>query len=392
MIARALLLVALLTMSPSALAQYRLRGDALASAQAPAGLVVLSGEASPRTWIATEAVIWAGLRESATDELDADGDALVAVVRLRDPGGRGEAKLGRFVLTAGALRPLHMDGVHARGREEETGFGLEAWGGIPAAREGGWGETDWLAGARASWARGSLVLVGLGYLQQRDHSRRSDEEVGADLTVAPTGWLDVTARASWDVINPGISDAYASVVGRIEPVRVELWSSSRSPARLLPATSIFSAIGDVASEQIGVTATWLAAPRLDLRATVAARWAGEELGSDASARALLRLDSRGEGAFSIEGRRTTTVAPWTGVRFALRVPLHDGLHAATELELAAPEQDQGRGQLWPWGLVAVGWRFAEVWDASAAVEASASPEHERLLTAIVRLATRWEGP
>jgi len=375
---------------PAAAQPYRLRGDVLATAQSPTGLVILEGEARPVSWVATEAVLWTGA-VTENDELDAAGDALVAVVRLRDPEGQGDFTVGRFVLTTGAVRPVHLDGAHARGKLP-LGIGLEVFGGMPVVPGFGSRAYDWVLGGRVSETFLQLVGGGVSYIQRRDRGRLDDEEVGFDASFSPSRWFDVAGRAAYDIVSPGLTEAHVTVSTRPHPVRVEAFGMRRSPARMLPASSIFSALGDIPSDQLGLNGTWFAAPRLELRAGALARWAGDELGMEGTLRARLRLDDRGEGMLEGQARRATTVAPWTGVGLALRVPLTHGLRVATEIELAMADDPQGRGAVWPWALVALGWRFDPRWDASLACEATATPDHVRAFDAIARLGTVWEGP
>src|SRR5262245_55799651 len=114
---RIALVLALVPERPAGADPYRLRADALAAVEPPAGLVVLEGQGKPRSWASAEAVVWAGAG-------DGPGDALVALIALRDPGGRGDLRLGRMVLTTGAVRPVQMDGGVARARLP-SGAGLE---------------------------------------------------------------------------------------------------------------------------------------------------------------------------------------------------------------------------------------------------------------------------
>jgi hypothetical protein len=375
---------------PAAAQPYRLRGDALAAARSPTGLIVLAGEARPVSWVATEAVLWTGAVTN-DDELDAAGDALVAVVRLRDPEGQGDFTAGRFVLATGAVRPVHLDGGHARGKLP-WGIGLEVFGGLPVVPALGSRAYDWVVGGRVSESYLQLLTAGVSYVQRRDRGRLDDEEVGFDAAFAPSRLVDIAGRAAYDVVSPGLTEAHVSVATRPHPYRFEAFAMRRSPARMLPASSIFSALGDIPSDQLGLYGTWFAAPRLEVRAGALARWAGDELGAEGTVRARLRLDERGEGLVEGQARRTTVVAPWTGLGLALRVPLVHGLRVATEIELAMPDEAQGRGQIWPWALVALGWRFDERWDASLALEAGSTPADVRTLDAIFRLGTVWEGP
>src|SRR5690606_34876268 len=110
-------------------------------------------------------------------------------------------------------------------------------------------------------------------------------------------------------------------------------------------------------------------------------------------RALLRLDDRGAGAVSFEVRREAAPdADWTGARAAARLPVAPRWAAASEAEPAAPDRACARGRLGPWALVAPSIAPAPAWEAAAAVEASASPEHTGRIDALVRLARAWEGP
>ena len=145
----------------------RLRGDVFVAAEPPVGLLMLEGEERGRDWLSVEAMVWSGL-DSIQE--NGDGDALVALIKLRDPKGRGDARLGRFVIAGGAIRPLHLDGVAFHGRRR--GLDAEVFGGIPvvplvgvdgltmpgtyqAELEGR--SYDWVGGARVSQQLGSLA-------------------------------------------------------------------------------------------------------------------------------------------------------------------------------------------------------------------------------------------
>jgi hypothetical protein len=369
---------------------YRLRADALASLQPPAGLVVLDGSGDPATWAHAQAVVWTGAEASPGDD-SGPGDALVAVVDLRDPGGRGDVRVGRFVVSTGAVRPVHVDGASGRARLP-AGFGLELFGGLPVVPSFGARAYDWLAGGRVSQRPSDAIVTGISYLHERDHGRRSDEEIGVDVGATPMPWLDLASVASWDLLSPGIAEARLSASARSDAVGVEAFAIRRSPARILPATSIWSALGDVPSDQLGLDAIWHAFPRLDLGVSPSVRVV-DRAGLDATARAVLRLDDAGAGAIVVEARRVDADGTaWSGARTALRFPLVAALFGSLELEATFPDEPRGRGVVWPWGLVALAWRPAETWEAAAAVEASASPDEVRNVTALARLSTRFEGP
>jgi hypothetical protein len=364
----------------------RLRGDAIAETQAPAGLLVLQGEDRVRnktqTWVDAEGLVWAGA--------DAQADVLVLSLRLRDPRGRGEARVGRFVFASGAIRPVQIDGASVLARAP-WGSTIEAMGGMPVVPRFGARAYDWIAGGRAAQPIASRATIGVSYVQRRAHGEIADDEVGADFAARPAPWLDLAARSAYDLTSPGIADALTSAATRIDDVRLEAFATHRSPSRLLPATSLFSVLGDFPSDTAGATLRWYAAPRLDVWASGAAQDVAGALGGNASVRTLLKLDDRGEGNVGAEVRRQdVATARWTGVRLAFAQPFGARLRLSTELEIAAPDQPRGRGALWPWGLAALAWRSGTGWEAAAATEAAATPVHAFELNALVRVSRAWE--
>ncbi len=385
-------LATLLGLSPLLLARaasadpYRLRADAVGYTQAtqsPVGLLVLQGEDRATPWASAEALAWAGNRNG-------NADVLTALVRLHDPDNYGELRLGRQIITVGALRPLHVDGVDARLRSP-TGTSLEGFGGLPVQPQFSYRAWDWATGARLAQSLGRFTSVGASYLQQRADGRVTFEEAGLDFASSPVPWFDLAAHGAYDLFDPGLAEVGLSLAGRFGDVRPELFATQRSPSHLVPATSLFSALGDVPSKTAGTAVKWKMFPRLDVLPTVAARSTDGDVGVDATLRVTLRLDDRGEGALTAEGRRQGSGPDlWSGLRVALRVPVAPRLRASTELEVVTPDDPRGRGAVWPWGLVALRWLPAPRWEIAAAVEAASTPTATREVNALARLGWTWD--
>jgi hypothetical protein len=362
----------------------RLRADALADTSSPTGLIVLQGEDRMRPWVDAEALVWAGAKPSVT------GDVLVLSMRLRDPHGHAELRGGRFVLATGAIRPVQMDGAEVTLRAP-WGSALESFGGAPVVPRLGARPYDWLAGARASQKLGTNAIVGVSYLQRREDGEISDHEVGADAAFAPVKWFDLAGFAAYDLTSPGLADARVSAASRFSDLRLEAFASELSPGRLLPATSLFSVLGDFPSQTVGGTIKWFAAPRLDVLASGAGQDVGGELGGNGWLRATLRLDDRGERSLGLELRRVdVSTAQWTGIRGVATLPLGGGFRYSTEIELVAPDHPNGRGIVWPWGLMALAYRSRGGWEVAGAIEASSTPEHLYEANALVRASRRWD--
>jgi hypothetical protein len=367
----------------------RLRADALAETQgssSPTGLVVLQGEDAMRPWISAEGLVWAGATPSVT------GDVLVLSVRLREPHGYAEARAGRFVLATGAVHPVQIDGAQVIARAP-WGSTVEAFGGLPVVPRFGARSYDWLVGSRVAQTIPNAGTLGISYVQRREDGEISNEELGADLAVAPTRWFDFAAFGAYDVTSPGLAEARASAAVRWTDWRVELFGSQMSPGRLLPATSLFSVLGDLASQTLGATVRWRAAPRLDVLASGAGQDVAGGPGGNGWLRATLRLDAQSNGSLGLEVRRVDVPgSQWSGVRAIAALPLGKGFRYSNEIEIVVPDHPDGRGAAWPWGLSALSWRSRDGWEVAGALEASSTPQQRYEADALLRLTVALGGP
>jgi len=378
----ALAVVLAAAISPAAADPLRLRADALASTQSPAGLLVLEADGKASATVNAEAVVW-----TANDA----ADVLVIALRARTKDGRAFGRVGRFVATLGALRPVHVDGAAGRVRLGQR-IDVEAYAGVPVvafARGLGERSWDWAAGGRVARRLGDYGAVGIAFLEQRDDARLATREVGVDTGYALDKRHDVAARLAYDLVNPAIADVYGSVIRRTKKLRGELYAGYRSASHLLPATSLFTVLGDTPSARGGMLLGGKVAPRLELSSDLGLRSAADELGALLVVRARLALDDQFKSALTGELRRDGVGDDaWTGARGAARIALPHSLVASTELEVVVPDRDRGRGRLWPWALAALGWERGD-WRAAAALEASASAEYRHRVDVLVSVARQW---
>ncbi|MBH23470.1 MAG: hypothetical protein CMH57_03190 [Myxococcales bacterium] len=367
---------------------YHVRTDGLFGARPGMALVTLQTDAAPHPWLSAEAMVWTGLEGDLSNDLEAD--ALVMVVRARDPEGRGEMKLGRFVLGLGALRPIHIDGAYGR-VNLPLKLSLEAYAGSPVIPRW-WSDDrsyDWAAGTRVSRRLGDWGSVGLAYAHRRDYGELADEEIGLDAGGALSDHVDLNGKVSWDLITPGISEAHAAAVYRDTGWRAELFGWQRSASRILPATSLFAALGDETSRRVGLSGEWRVAPRLDLGTTTATQIVGDDFREALALSARLRLDPLGESLVGLEARREgSEEGGWTGARTMARLALTEAVTLAGDVEVALADEPGDRGAVWPWGTVALGWDFRPGGELAGTVQASGSPEYQRRLVGLVRLTHR----
>ena len=376
----------------------QLRADALATTAAPAGLVTVAADGDAGPGLSAEAVVWTG---AGTIGDTARADVLVIALRARTLDGRASTRIGRFVESLGALRPVQLDGAAARvvlpyRIEAEAFAGIPVVPVLPETQPFGsltqgraW---DWITGGRLARRIGDFGSVGIAYAEQRGDGELVSEEVGVDGGASLGKRDDLGAKLAYDLANPGVAEASLTASHRFDALRVELYSSYRAASHLLPATSLFSVLGDMPAERAGTTVTWKAAPRLDVGGDLGVRYAAGDTAPEVVARAKLRLDDRGTSAITGELRRDGVGDDmWTGARCAARIALPRSLLVSTELELVVPDHDRGLGAVWPWTLVAFGWDDG-TWHTAVAGEASASPTDRGRVDVLVQLGRRWGNP
>ena len=370
-------------------AQYRLRADAyFAAADSSTGLLVLTGESRQPSWLTAETVVWLG-----TGRPPGRRDGRLRA-RAATPTATWRRALGRMLVTAGAIRPVHIDGIDVTARAP-WGTSVEVFGGMPVVSDFQPRDYDWAVGGRAGaarratwprWASRTCRCAQTGAVAY--------EELGVDGAVQATRWLDAAVhRRRRSRRRSTLSRRARSRWRRASRrLRFELFALRRSPSHLLPATSLFSALGDIPSERAGGSVLWRAAPRLDVLGEGAVESLGGEVGAPgALLRTTLRLDDHGRrraraGGCAGRARR----APRGRASAARRASRSRRRFAAsTEVELVAPDDPRGRGAVWPWGLVALRFRPEPRWEMASAVEASASPTAVSSVSGLFRVSYVW---
>ena len=371
--------------STTARAQLRLRGDAFVETPSPAGLVYLRGADTLRPWLEVETATWLGARQ-ASDGGVPTGDVLTLSARVRDRKSGSELRLGRMVVSMGAVRPVHLDGVRGLVRVFD-GTTVEAFGGVPVVRRFDYDDHfEWTAGGRIGQAFGDKAQIGASYVLRRRDGLLDQEEAGGDFAFTPAPWFTAAARAAFDLASEKPTDALVSISAQNKEMRGEVFMTQRSPGRMLPKTSLFSMLGDFTATTTGATGRWKAFPRLELVTTGSVQAQGSNVGGQGLGRAQLALDDTGAGSLGMEARRVDfNGARWSGGRVTAAIPLKRSFRAATELEIVLPDRPRGRGAVWPWALASIGWTSPGGWEIATAVEASSSPAYRSSLNAMARV-------
>ena len=366
------------------------------------GLFIVEGSTRKYPYVDAEALIWggAGSPQYGLRDDEFQVEALVAAVKLRDPRGISDARLGRFILATGAVRAQHIDGGQLTLRApSKTHF--EVFGGVPVDGNLDGRGYDWIAGGRISQGLGKIGVLGGSYYNRYNVGQRSDEEVGVDFSLRPASWLDMAAKFSWEIVNPGLAEVLATVSSQTNnrKFRGELFASKRNPTRFLQQTSLFTVLGDLGTLKTGANLFWRAAPRLDLTVEGAGQQAEDQWGWTGYLRGVLRTDDEGKGSVLGELRRQqVATSRWTGIRLASVIQLFQDIHQSVglmpEFEVIIPDdRNDLTGKAWPWGRLALRYQHESGWSFATAAEASANQTQRLDVRGLARVSyqRKWHG-
>ena len=395
-------MLALLTPLPKAAAQPHSVGAELWGQLDPnVGLIILEGSTRKYPYVEAEGLIWggAGSPQYGLDN-DATFEALIISIKVRDPKGITDTRLGRFILGTGAVRAMHVDGGHITLRApSKTHF--EIFGGVPVDGNIDGRKYDWMAGARVSQGLGKIGTLGASYYNRYNAGQRSDEEVGADFSLRAAHWLDMAAKFSWEIVNPGLAEVLGTISAQTEnhKLRGEIFATKRNTIRLLQQTSLFTVLGDPGAFKTGGNLFWRPAPRLDLSVEGAAQESADDWGWTGYLRGLLRTDDEGNGSVLGELRRQdVATSKWTGIRLAAEIPIYEDsdekVGLMPEFEIVIPDDRRPEtGKAWPWGRLAVQWKHEKGWALAAAAEAGSNATQAIDVRALARFSyqQKWHG-
>lgn len=401
-LALAACLAALLLPASNSQAQpHRLGAELWGQLDPNMGLIILQGSSRLYPYIDAEAMIWGGAGASQFS-LNDDAftfEALVVAIKVRDPRGVSDTRLGRFILSTGAVRAVQIDGGHMMLRARSKTH-VELFGGVPVDGNIEGRANDWMVGGRLSQGLGNRGMIGTSYYNRFNAGQRSDEEIGGDFALRVASWLDMSAKVSWELVNPGLAEVLGTISAETASrvIRGEIFVTKRMPTRLLQSTSLFTVLGDPGNLGAGANLRWRAAPRLDLWANGALLDAEEDLGWGGYLRGVLRTDDEGKGSILGELRRQqVATSSWTGLRLAAVIPLYED-HDSTvglmpEFEIVFPDNPEpDQGTVWPWGRLALRWQPTQSWAVAAACEASANQVQRYDVRALARVSYQGQWP
>lgn len=360
------------------------QSDLLLQGRPAEGLLILRSGYRNSSWLDVDALVFVG-----ANEREATGDVLAISLGIREPHGYGHARLGRFLLSTGAVRPVQIDGASLLARPWRSSS-IELFGGVPVLPEFAPRNYDWLVGGRAAQRLFERLTLGASYLHRRHAGELDGEELGADVSLMASDVFSVSGLGSWDLISHGLAELRLAAALHTRRLELELHGSRRIAARLLPATSLFSVISNVPSTELGAALTWHLFPRLDLASNAAALGLDGRAGYRAALRVRLRLSDEAGGEITAEGlRQHLGDEGYTGGSLRVQAPVVPWLRPHASIEVVAADHPRARGTLWPWARVGASYTHG-AWLVSAAAAFRATPQYRGELQGLLRIAYAGE--
>lgn len=267
-------------------------------------LVSLHARDIQNPWVRDLRVVISGWGElSAGEPRDgqtAEGDVNIAYTEGRVLSNRFGLRLGRQLVSPGAARNLHIDGLSAQ-LALVRHLGLTVFGGAPVTPRFGVDRGDGAVGGRIHWRQSFVSEIGVSAIHVLDDGRVAHQDVALDANYAVFRTVNLSTLARWSLAEQRLGEG--NLVASWQPFRrVELLADVRrtAPDLFLSRSSIFAVFSEETRDELGGGM----ALRLPRRVTLSAdlHWFGASLSDSnrASARVTSTLGSLAQARAGVE--------------------------------------------------------------------------------------------
>ena len=265
---------------------------------------------------------------------------------------------------------------------------------------------NWVVGGRLGWLGLGYTSGGVSYVHRRYVGQVADHDIGADLTVAPLRWLDVSGAATLSLEAMRLKEARGTIAVRpLRALAVNAAYRFSSPDLWIPRTSIFAVFSQESFHEASLEARYRIRRTISLEGAYGRRFYmphghdddghgdhDDELtgANRASLRATWRFVPGGRGVLAFERVEMSDNAA-NRARVAAALPLHllgRRFHLVADVDMMVLDETI-RGARF--SLVAGGYLRAPILDSLTLLAGGSggfSPLFSRVGTFTVRLT--WE--
>ena len=357
----------------------------------------------------------------------ATGDINALYITYRAPAEGALSMLSGLEITAGrqfvALGPTVLEQVDGGKASYLHSSGLEVgvFGGVPTGMRilyNPWpveGDlysrgNNWVVGGRLGYVELGLISGGVSYVHRVFTGAVADSDIGADLSISPLSWLDVSGAATLSLEALRLKEARGTLA--VRPLRgldVSAGYRFSSPDLWIPRTSIFAVFSQESFHEGSIEARYRLSRKLSVEGAYGRRMylaAGHDDSSTslaaskedgnltganrASLRGTWRLVPGGRGVLALERVEMPDNAA-NRARLAAALPLHlfgRQFHLIADLDLMVLDETIRDTR---WSLVAGGYLRAPILDSLTVLAGGSggfTPLLDSMGTFMVRLT--WE--
>lgn len=232
----------------------------------------------------------------ASGERAAAGDVDLAFVEGTLIKRHVTFRLGRQLMTGGAVRAMSMDGLSSEVRIWR-GLGVSGFGGVPVLPRFAVGRGDALAGTRVFWRQSIDTEIGASFVHLQDRGIAGRQDLGIDARYVPHRNWFFNGSAIWSLLEHRLAEG--EIGARWQPLlSVQLLAMYRrtAPDLFISRASIFSVFAEERRDEAGGGAFWKPLRWLALYGDCRMLWLDQGTGLDAALRATANVGVSTVGA------------------------------------------------------------------------------------------------
>lgn len=323
------------------------------------------------------------------DRVNADLDSAFVEGRMLER--RLLLRLGRQLVTGGAVRAAQLDGASVRALAG-AGLGFDLWGGVPVQPRFGTSWGDALAGGRVFWRRSFDSEIGASFVYSLRGHELSREDVAIDGSWSPLRPLNLSGLLQWNLEERRLAEGRGMVLWQVAPsLQLSADAQRTAPSLFLDRSSIFAVFSDERRDEAGGEVVWRAIPALSLSGDL--HWLSLQGGEGWRAALTARFRTVRGDAYGAELRLLTQ--PDNGYKqarlFAVR-RLRYAITLSVDLDAFWLEREINLSKRSFTGTLTAAWAFARSWEAMLAGSLGSTPLFERRAEVIARLVWKFGWP
>ena len=175
-------------------------------------------------------------------------------------------RLGRQLMTGGAMRATQVDGITADGVIAH-GVGVQGWAGVPVQPRFAQASGDFITGGRAFWRQGFDSEVGVSYVYALRKGYLARSDLGVDGSWTPVRPVTVSGVLQWSLEEGRLAEGRLQALWQVDKKLQLVGDVSRTaPDLFIDRSSIFAVFSEELRNEAGAEVVYRLLQPLSLEA------------------------------------------------------------------------------------------------------------------------------